>query len=296
MSDQPKVVAVIGTGTMGAPMARNILGAGLAVHAWNRSGEKAQPLRDDGADVHESAADAIAGAQLIVTMLTDGDAVLAALGGPEAFARAADGAIWIQMSTIGIDATERCAQLARDAGVTFVDAPVLGTAQPAQEGKLVVLGSGPADARERCEPVFDAVGQKTVWVGEAGAGSRAKLVTNAWLVSAVAGLAETFALAEGLGVDPRHFFAAIDGGPLDMPYADVKGKLLAAHDFPPSFKLALAAKDAGLMLDAAHGEQLELRVIEQIAAELQRAVEEGHGDEDVQAVYWLSAPDAQRRG
>ena len=287
-------VAVLGTGTMGEPMARNMLEAGLAVRAWNRSSEKSERLREHGAEVSDSAADAICGAQLVVTMLSDGDAVLGVVA-PDLLARAEAGAIWIQMSTIGIDATRRCEHLARDAGVAFVDAPVLGTAQPAQEGKLVVLASGPAEALQRCRPLFDAVGQRTLELGAAGAGTRLKLVTNAWLVSIVAGLAETFALAEGLGIAPNRFLDAIAGGALDVPYAKIKGTLLLERDFePPSFQLRHAAKDARLALDAAGREQLELSVLERIAAQLDRAVQAGHGDEDMQAVYWLSAPRGQR--
>src|SRR5205807_1209873 len=116
--------------------------------------------------------------------------------------------------TIGVAATERCASLAADAGVSFVDAPVLGTKAPAEAGELVVLASGPDEARESCDPIFDTVGKKTLWLGEAGAGTRLKLVTNAWLVAVVEGIAETFAFAEGLGVDPSSFLEAVAGGPL----------------------------------------------------------------------------------
>lgn len=286
------VVAVLGTGTMGEPMARNMLAADLRVRAWNRTTEKAEPLGDAGAEVCDSAAEAVTGAQLVVTMLADGDSVLEAVDAGAALAGAADGAIWIQMSTVGVDACRRCEQIAREAGITFVDAPVLGTAQPARDGALVVLASGPEqELRGRCEPVFDAVGQKTLWVGEAGAATRLKLVTNAWLLSVVAGLAETFALAEALDVDPQRFLDAIEGGALDVPYAKVKGKLIMERDFePPSFKLRHAAKDARLMLAAAGAADLQPAVLERIAEQFERAIEAGHGDEDLQALYWLSAP------
>src|SRR3954463_11676615 len=153
-------VAVLGTGTMGAPMARNLAKAGLDVHAWNRSREKAEPLAGDGVTVHDEAAEAVAGAELVITMLTNGDAVRSVVTDEGALEAMADGAIWIQMSTVGVRAADEFAQLAADRGVVYVDAPVSGTKEPAEQGKLVVLASGPEEARERCAPVFDAVGQK----------------------------------------------------------------------------------------------------------------------------------------
>src|SRR4051794_4303678 len=186
-------VAVLGTGTMGAPMARNLVKAGLEVPAWNRSPEKAEPLGDDGVTVHDEAAEAVRTAEFVLTMLTNADAVRAVVTDEGALEAMADGATWIQVSTIGVRAADELARLAADAGVTYVDAPVSGTKEPAEQGKLVVLASGPQDARERCRPVFDAIGQKTLWLGEAGVGSRMKMVVNTWLLALVEGLAESVA-------------------------------------------------------------------------------------------------------
>src|SRR5919201_225286 len=150
-------IAVLGTGMMGAPMARNLARAGHEVRAWNRSPEKAAPLRDDGVDVRDDPAIA-AGADVVLTMLSDADAVLAV-------AQQADlgeGQVWWQASTIGLAGTERCPELARKTGAVLVDTPVLGTRQPAEDGKLVVLASGPDDALETCAPLFDAVGARTL--------------------------------------------------------------------------------------------------------------------------------------
>jgi 3-hydroxyisobutyrate dehydrogenase len=162
-------VAFLGTGIMGAPMARNVRAAGHEVSAWNRSREKAEPLAQDGVTVAGSVAEAVAGADVVVTMLADAQAVEAVA---EEALGAMDGAVLVQMSTIGLDATDRLAQRAEAAGVAFVDAPVSGTKQPAEQGKLVVLASGPEAVRERVDPVFDAVAAKTVWLGEAGSGQR----------------------------------------------------------------------------------------------------------------------------
>jgi 3-hydroxyisobutyrate dehydrogenase len=286
-----ETVAVLGAGgTMGFPMARNIARAGLTVRAWNRTRSRAEPLAEDGAQIFDTPAEAAAGADVILTMLVDVDAVLAAVEGEHgALATARDGAIWLQMSTIGIEGTERCAALARERGIRFVDAPVLGTKQPAEQGRLVVLASGPEDTRAELAPIFDAIGQRTLWLGEAGGGSRLKLVTNAWLVAVVEGAAEAIALAEGLGVDPRNFLDAVRGGTLDSPYLQIRGKAMIERDFTPSFRLSLAAKDARLAAEAATRHNLELPLVALIRDRLAAAAEQ-HGDEDVAAAFLVSAP------
>jgi 3-hydroxyisobutyrate dehydrogenase len=284
-------VAVLGAGgTMGSGMARNIARAGLELIAWNRSRAKAEPLAAVGAHVCDTAREAAADADLIVTMLADADAVLAAMQGDRGgLAGARPGSVWVQMGTIGEPGTARCIELAAEHTLDFVDAPVLGTKQPAAEGKLVVMASGRAELRERVQPVFDAVGRRTIWVGEAGAGSRLKLVTNAWLVSVVEGLAETIALAQGLELDPSLFLQAIEDGPLEAPYARLKGQAMIDRDFEPTFALKHATKDARLAVEAAASRQLNLPMLAAIAQRMAEAVPE-HGDEDLSATYLSSAP------
>lgn len=282
-------IAFLGTGTMGMPMARNLLRAGFELRAWNRTIERARPLADEGAQVVEDPGEAARSADLLITMLSDTDAVLAAAR--PALESLDQGDLWVQMSTIGIVGTERCARLAGEHGIQFVDAPVLGTKQPAEEGKLVILASGPEGVRERCDPVFDALGSRTLWLGEAGAGMRCKMVVNAWVVGVVGVLAETIALAETLGVDPQRFFDAVDGGPLDLPYARMKGALMIKRSFDdPAFRLALARKDADLILEAASAHGLELPIMEAVAERMRRAERDGHGDEDMAATYWATPP------
>ncbi len=282
-------IAVLGAGgTMGLAMARNLAKAGFETRAWNRSKDRAQPLAADGASVVDSPAEAAHGADVILTILADAGAVLESMETALA-AKTADEAVWLQMSTIGEAGTERCIELARERDLEFVDAPVLGTKQPAEEGKLVVLASGPDRLREPLQPIFDVLGQRTMWVGAAGQGSRLKLVTNAWLVSIVEGAAEAIALAEGAGLDPRLLLDAVEGGPLDLPYLRLKGRAMMDRDFTPSFALKLAAKDAGLVEEAAQRHGLELPVVTAI----RRRMEEGiaaHGDEDMSATFLTSAP------
>jgi 3-hydroxyisobutyrate dehydrogenase len=306
-----EIVAVLGAGgTMGFPIARNIARAGIPVRAWNRSRDKAEPLTKDGAQIADSPAAAARGAGIVLTVLADEDAVITTMDGPDgalsamrdtvtqpngaAGNRAGDPygpqhPIWVQMSTVGEAATTRCAELANRSGVGFVDAPVLGTRQPAEERKLVVLASGPEEARPRVQPVFDAIGQRTIRVGEAGAGSRLKLVINSWVVTVVAAGAETIALAEGLGLDPDLFFKALEGGSLDLPYLRMKGKAMTERDFTAAFRLTLAAKDAALVTEAAERVGLDLPVLDAVARRLAEGAKE-HGEKDFSATYLTSTP------
>jgi 3-hydroxyisobutyrate dehydrogenase len=269
-------------------MARNAARAEFEVRAWNRSLDKATALEQDGATIAATAAEAVRGADIVVTMLSDAEAVLD-VAGHGAFDEIAPGTVWAQMSTIGIHGIQRCIEIAHAREIELVDAPVLGTRQPAEAGKLTVLASGQPAAVERCLALFDALGEKIVRLGEAGEGTRLKLVLNAWLVSLVESLAETLTLAEGLGLDPGLFLKTIEGGSLDVQYAQVKGRMMLERSFPASFQLSLALKDARLARDAAADAGLELPLIEAVERQFARAVELGHAGEDLAAAFWASA-------
>jgi 3-hydroxyisobutyrate dehydrogenase len=290
MADK-RTIAVLGAGgTMGFPIARNLAGAGFAVRAWNRSREKAEPLAADGAQIADTPAEAVEGADIVLTMLADSDAVLESMR-VALEARPAEGAVWLQISTIGEEGTERCQALAGEHGLEFVDAPVLGTKQPAEERKLVIMASGPAELEAQLAPIFDAIGQRTMWLGEAGSATRLKVAVNSWILSVVEGAAETLALAEGMGLDPGLVLEAVSGGSLDLPYLQMKGRAIIERDFEPSFKLALAAKDAALIEESAERHGLDLP----LARTIHRRLAEGaieHGDDDMAATFLTSAPKA----
>jgi 3-hydroxyisobutyrate dehydrogenase len=287
-----KAVAVLGAGgTMGKGMARNAAAAQIPVHAWNRTAAKLEDLADTpGVETFETAREAVVGADLVVTMLSDAEATVAAMSGPDGGAAGSEGAVWVQMGTIGLEGTERCAELARDRGLLYVDAPVLGTKKPAEEGQLVVLASGPEDLRERLEPFFDAVGKRTIWLGEAGQGSRLKVVVNSWLCTITEGTAEMLRLAAALGLEPRLALDAVEDGPLEAPYQRMKGEAMLKGDYTPSFRLALAAKDARLAVAAGEEAGAEIPVIEAIAAQM-TAVAEEHPDEDLAVLFRGTAGD-----
>ncbi|MFL5820221.1 MAG: NAD(P)-dependent oxidoreductase [Solirubrobacteraceae bacterium] len=282
-------IAVLGTGRMGAPIARNLLAAGFEVSVWNRTAERAAPLAADGARQSSSPAEAAEGADVTLTMLTNGDAVNDAMAGPEGvLASLRPGSAWIQMATIGEEWTARLAALATENEVEFVDAPVSGSDVPARERQLIVLASGPEAIREQVQPIFDAISRKTIWLGPGGNGTRLKLVLNDWLASLTEGMAETMALTEALGIEPELFIEAIDGGPLGSPYAVTKARAALAGDLDPGFALRLAFKDVGLALDAARERDLELPITEAISRRWQLAIADGHADEDISAVIALA--------
>jgi len=197
----------------------------------------------------------------------------------------------VQTSTVGLEGTDRLAELATQHDVGFVDAPVLGTKGPAEQGTLTVLAGGPESLRDRVAPVFDAIGSRTVWVGERpGDGHRLKLVANSWVATVTAGTAQAVALAQALGLDPRLFLDVIAGGPLDLPYAQLKGKAMIAGEFPTSFAVGGVVKDLGLIAEAARSTGVDDGVLEALVAAFRAADGAGHGDEDVAAVVHAFRP------
>jgi 3-hydroxyisobutyrate dehydrogenase len=283
-------VALLGTGIMGAGMARNILAAGLPLRVWNRTAAKARPLADLGAVLAETPADAVRGADVIVTMLGDRHHVA------EAMTHAGDGLaagqVWAQMTTVGVDQAEILA-LAAEHGLSLIDAPVSGTRQPAEQGQLLVLAAGSPAAASIAQPVFDAVGRSTRWISDDATGaaaSRLKLVINSWVLVVSGGTAEALALARGLDVDPQAFLDVIHGGPLDLGYLRGKAAAILAADWTPSFSVDNAAKDADLIVEAGTSVGLQLDVAVAAAARMHRASAAGHGDADLAANYLASFP------
>ncbi len=278
------LVAFLGTGAMGAPMARRLAEAGHAVRAWNRTPEKAQGL---GAEVAATPAEAVGQAEAVVTMLADGPAVEAVMA--QALPALTPGCVWLQMSTVGVAWADRLAALAADHGLALVDAPVMGSRPAAEQGRLLPLVSGAAEARERCRPLLAALSRAVLVLGDRpGLGSRLKVVLNLWIMTAVENLAECLALAGALGVDPARFLEAMRGAAFDMEYAHWKGEMMLKEEFPPAFTLRLARKDVGLALQAATAVGVELPLAQATFDRFGRAIELGHGDEDFSAVYLVA--------
>jgi 3-hydroxyisobutyrate dehydrogenase len=283
-------VAVLGTGIMGAGMARSLLRSGLDVTVWNRHSGRAAPLAADGARVAATAAEAVAGVDALVTMLWDGDSVAEVM--TAALPAAPDGVLWAQTSTVSVpDASVALPALAGRYGARYMDAPVLGTRQPAEEGNLTVLVAAPGPLREPVTPLFDAIATRTVWVSERpGDGTRLKLVANSWVGTIVAATAQAIALAHGLGLDPQVFLDMVKGGAVDSPYLHLKGQAMIAGEFPPSFTVDGAVKDTGLIAAAMREVGTDAALMEAVARQFGKAAEDGHGGEDMAAVYRAFRP------
>lgn len=288
MTTAQPVIAVLGTGIIGAPVARNLSKSGFTVRAWNRTASKAEALTADGVEAFGTPADAVKGADVVLTVLNDGPRVLEAV---EAAAPGlSEGTVWVQLSTVG-DSVEELAAYADKAGLVFVDAPVQGTRQPAELAKLVVMAAGPQSARATVQPVFDAIGSRTLWVGEdgtTGAASRLKLVLNTWVIALTHGVGEALALAQRLGVDPQHFVDVVSGGPMDNGYFQGKSAAILSGDYTTSFSVDNAEKDARLVLEAARRTGVRMDTVEAGHQRFQRASAQGHGSEDMAAGYFAS--------
>ncbi|GAB2587809.1 NAD(P)-dependent oxidoreductase [Microlunatus antarcticus] len=275
--------AVLGTGVMGAGMVRSLRRADIEVNAWNRTRDKAEPLADDGARVYATAAEAVADADVVLVMLFDTEAVLEVMA--EALPATGNGAVWVQCSTIGPEGTERVADLASRFGAPFVDAPVLGTKQPAEQGALVFLASGAKELRERVAPAFEAMGSKTIWVGtEPGRGSALKLVCNAFVGTLTAAVGQSVGLATQLGLDPQLFLDALDGGASDSPYVHLKGAMMLKDAYPASFALDGVRKDLGLIRAVEEQSGTRTTLTEAVVACFDAAAAQGHGADDMAAV------------
>jgi 3-hydroxyisobutyrate dehydrogenase len=284
MAPQPETVAVLGIGSMGHGMATSALRAGLPTIVWNRDRDATSDLADLGADVASTAADAAAAAGIVVTMVTDADAVISIATDQGMLGALEPGTIWAQMSTIGVAGTERVAALVENQrrDVSLLDAPVSGSREPAEQGQLTIFASGPDDARPRVTPLFDALGQRTIWVGPVGAGSSLKLVNNTLLAFTAEGLASSIALAHRLGLDTATVIDALDGGPLMSSWESAKLQRIGKEEYSPQFALALALKDVHLALEAVDANRFE--AFASLAQEWERAVGRGLGDEDVTVV------------
>ena len=276
-------IALLGAGTMGAGMAERLLDQSFSVDVWNRTPGSAARLAERGATAHVVAAQAVADVDIVLTMLPTGDAVNEVMVGMRTLDALRPGAVWAQMGTIGVKATDMLqSEVARARpDVLFVDAPVSGSREPARTGRLLIIASGPESARPVLEPVFGALGQRTLWLGAAGAGSRLKLVLNTWLAFEVEAAAEVASVAARLGVPYPALVDAVKGGALASGVAMAKLAKIEERDDAPDFSLEWALKDLDLA-KAAAGDAV-LPIAAAIAGRWRGLVAEGYGRLDVSA-------------
>jgi 3-hydroxyisobutyrate dehydrogenase len=284
MTSAHQRVAVLGIGAMGHGMAISALRAGIPTIVWNRNVDPTRDLAELGAEVAETAADAARRAAIVITMVSDADAVISIARDQGMLAALAPGAIWVQMSTIGVAGIERIAAMvqAERPDVTLLDAPVTGSKDPAERGQLTIFASGPEEAHSRVAPLFDALGQRTMWVGAVGAGSRVKLVNNTWLAFVTEAVATSVALAHRLGLETETVVGALDPGPLVSPWQSAKLQRIIQGEFSAQFALSLALKDVRLAVQAAGDGRFATLAC--LADEWQQAVDRGFGDQDLTVV------------
>jgi 3-hydroxyisobutyrate dehydrogenase len=273
---------------MGAAMARSLARAGHDVTVWNRTASRAEAVADsvagDGVTACGAVADALLDVDVVITMLYDAESVLEIAA--EVVGALGPRAVWVQSTTVGPAGMSRIGDAAGDVRSRLLDAPVLGTKQPAEAGKLTVLLSGDGAAREQAQPALDAVGGRTLVVGdELGGASALKLVANSWVASINAATAQAMGFAGALGLEPQLFLEAIEGGAVDSAYAQAKGRMMSERAWDdPSFALDSVVKDVGLMIDAARGSGFPDDLLATLLGLYERASEQGLGGADMAAV------------
>jgi 2-hydroxy-3-oxopropionate reductase len=268
-------IAFLGTGLMGAPMAANLLKAGFALAAWNRTPAKAEPLKGQGASLAPNAAASVRDADIVIAMLTDGPAVEDVLFGSGGVAAAVrSGALVIDMSSIPpATARDHAARLNRR-GIAYLDAPVSGGTGGARDGKLVIMAGGDAKDFARAAPVFAALGKPTL-IGPAGTGQLAKLCNQAIVGITIGAVAEALLLAAAGGADPVAVRQALMGGFADSRILQEHGQRMLNRRFLPGFAAANQVKDLDTVLAAARDAKLSLPLSERVTGVFKQLLAEG---------------------
>jgi 3-hydroxyisobutyrate dehydrogenase len=269
-------VTIIGAGGMGTAMAERLAETGHHLTMWDRDPDHASRA---GVTVAADAASAVADASVVITMVTNGEAVHAVA--EQILAAMRPDAVWVQASTVGAEWADRLRALADANGRTMLDAPVSGSTGPARNGKLSWLIAGPTSGVDAARPVLDALGERVLVVGTGQEANRLKLVVNTWMTAATVAIADALAACDRLGVARSSLLEVLDGGPLAMPYALQKAQLMNTHQFTAGFPVELALKDIRLT-EQAEGQQRPL--VHAVEERLQRAVDAGHARDDVAAV------------
>ena len=282
-ADKQKVrVGVLGVGLMGSAMAHRLLDQDIEVVAWDRNPEQVTALEERGAKRANEPAEVVLGADVVITMLATAPIVLEVV--EPLLENWPEETIWLQTSSVGATEADRLVELAQAHDVTLVDAPVSGSTHPAEEGELTVLASGPDSARAPVEPVFEALGSRVLWVGEAGMGSRLKMAANHWMIAMTAALAESMHLCEAMGLDQQQFIELLDGGPLGSAYGLLKLDEMRTHNYPVGFPVRLALKDLELVREVEQSSKAAMPLLD-VVHERYLTANKDHAEEDLAAVY-----------
>ncbi|GBE44415.1 2-hydroxy-3-oxopropionate reductase [bacterium BMS3Bbin10] len=281
-------IGFIGIGIMGFHMARRLAGAGYRVTAWNRTGAKAQPLREFGVDIAAAAADAVRDADITIVMVADGpssDEVIFGAGGETGILRQMrEGSVLLVMSSIPVETAAAQGKAAEARNIHYLDAPVSGGEPGARDGKMTIMAGGDAQAFKDLQPVFSVLGRST-YVGRAGTGSLAKLANQVIVGNTIQTVAEALLLVEAGGADPNAVIEALRGGFADSPILQNHGLRMIAGNFEPGGRCHIQLKDTRTAQELGESFGLALPMTAQARETYNNLVENGQGDLDHNAAY-----------
>lgn len=287
-------IGFIGLGMMGQAMAKNLLRAGHRVTVYNRTRSRAEALQSEGAVIAETPAEACGG-EAVITCLADDRAVEAVVSGKDGIAGAlAAGGIHISMSTLSLDCVKRLAQIHSEAGQRLLAAPVFGRPDRAAAAQLLIIAAGEQEAIDLCQPLFDALGQKTIVVGDNPlVAPLVKLAGNFLLVSAVESLSEVVTLLRNSGVDPQVCLETLTDTLFNTPVYKNYAGLMLQQQYEAGFRLGLGLKDIGLVIAAAKSSDVLMPTAHLLHRRLQQGVAQGYQDKDLAALALLCAEEAE---
>lgn len=282
---QSRKVTLIGTGLMGVPMSRNLLKAGHQLTVWNRTRARAEPLLQGGARIAEDEVDAVTGAEIIITMLSDGFASGALIENTGVQKSLSEGAIWIDMSSAKPEHARQQAETLEKLGFGHLDAPVSGGTKGAEAGTLAIMVGGKVETFDRARTVFEAMG-RPVHVGPSGAGQLSKLANQTIVAVTISAVAEAMLLAEQGGANPAAVRAALEGGFADSVILQQHGERMTTANFEPGGLTKFQVKDLNNTLDEAASLGLELPATESVRDRFQHFIDAmDGGDKDHSGLY-----------
>lgn len=281
-----KTVALIGTGLMGKPMAMNILKKGFALTVYNRTVSKTEGLSKAGAKVASSPREAAESADVIITMVSNIEAVEAVLVGEHGILRGLkNGKVFIDMSTVTPDASKRFASMVEAAGAAMLDAPVSGSTNVAEKGELTILVGGDPRVLDEVREILQAMGKFIFHIGDHGSAVAMKLVVNHFVAGMTALLAEGLDLSERLGIDPSLFSNVLNSSVIRSPMYDIKTPKMVSRDYSPQFPLKLLIKDLNYITETAEKAGAPMPVHKTVSEQFSSANERGYGEQDFSAIY-----------
>jgi 3-hydroxyisobutyrate dehydrogenase len=280
-----KSIGFIGLGTMGAPMASNLLRAGYPVTVYNRTASKVAPLTELGATVAASPKEAAAGADVVITMVSNDDSIIEVYEGDNGvLAGIRSGTTVIDCSTISPALVQRLAKQIAALGSSFLDAPVTGSSPAAIDGTLVFMVGGSAETLAQVMDLFDTMGKKVLHMGDNGSGAVAKLAHNTIVGINNLALAEGFAIAAKSGLPADRFLELVQLGSAGSKAAELKGRKIIEHDFTNQFSLALMLKDLKLASSLTDGSGIPAPMLNLAKSLFQAGQTQGFGDEDLSSI------------